>query len=153
MDSSNLWVYQSNKILIENDIKVIENELRKFLPNWKSHGSALDGEGFVYMNRFLILTVSYASGCSIDQSVAFVKSLGLLLNVDFFDRMLFTFENKNSELETIHFSMLDDKIAKKEINENTFFFDTLIKTKQEFETSFKKKVGESWLKSKLELIS
>lgn len=149
MNGSKVWVYQSNRILSEEEKKFIQINLNEFVQNWKSHGSPLEGSGIVYLDRFLILMVNYASGCSIDQSVHFIKSLGNEINVDFFDRMLITYLTKTGDLRTVHLSELEDLYQKNEIDQETYFFDPLVETKEQFETSFKKKIGESWLKSRL----
>lgn len=149
MNDSKVWVYQSNRILSEEEKKFIQINLNEFVQNWKSHGSPLEGSGIVYLDRFLILMVNYASGCSIDQSVHFIKSLGNEINVDFFDRMLITYLTKTGDLRTVHLSELEDLYQKNEIDQETYFFDPLVETKEQFETSFKKKIGESWLKSRL----
>lgn len=149
MNNSKVWVYQSDRILSEEEKKFIQINLNEFVKNWKSHGSPLEGSGIVYLDRFLILMVNYASGCSIDQSVHFIKSLGNEINVDFFDRMLITYLTKTGDLRTVHLSELEDLYQKNEIDQETYFFDPLVETKEQFETSFKKKIGESWLKSRL----
>jgi len=149
MNNSKVWVYQSNRILSEEEKNFVQIQLNEFVQNWKSHGSPLEGSGIVYLDRFIILMVNYASGCSIDQSVHFVKSLGNKINVDFFDRMLITYLNKKGDPRTVHLSEIDDLIQKNEIDKETYFFDASIDTKEQFETSFKKKIGKSWLKSRL----
>jgi hypothetical protein len=149
MNNSKVWVYQSNRILSEEEKKFIQINLNEFVQNWKSHGSPLEGSGMVYLDRFIILMVNYASGCSIDQSVQFIKSLGNEINVDFFDRMLITYLNKKGDPRTVHLSEIEDLFHKNEIDEETYFFDALVNTKEQYETSFKKKIGESWLKSRL----
>lgn len=149
MNNSKVWIYQSNRILSEEEKKFIQINLNEFVQYWKSHGSPLEGSGIVYLDRFLILMVNYASGCSIDQSVHFIKSLGNEINVDFFDRMLITYLTKTGDLRTVHLSELEDLYQKNEIDQETYFFDPLVETKEQFETSFKKKIGESWLKSRL----
>ena len=149
MNNSKVWIYQSNRILSEEEKEFIQNNLNEFVQNWKSHGSPLEGSGFVYLDRFIIIMVNYASGCSIDQSVHFVKSLGNEINVDFFDRMLITYLTKVGDPRTVHLSELEDLFQKNEIDGETYFFDASIDTKEQFETSFKKKIGESWLNSRL----
>ena len=118
MNDSKVWVYQSNRILSEEEKKFIQINLNEFVQNWKSHGSPLEGSGIVYLDRFLILMVNYASGCSIDQSVHFIKSLGNEINVDFFDRMLITYLTKTGDLRTVHLSELEDLYQKNEIDKS-----------------------------------
>lgn len=90
-DNSRVWLYLASRKLDSTELLFAEEQLFKFLQNWKAHGKSLSCNGTILFSQYLILCVNEAdeaaSGCSIDSSVHFIKSLGNELNVDFFNRM------------------------------------------------------------------
>lgn len=110
-DNSRVWIYTSNKELTPQEEELINKRLTAFIPSWASHGNDLFGGGIVLNHRFLVLCVDnskvYASGCSIDTSVRFIKELGQELNIDFFDRMNLIV-HKNDETKSVRLHEMDD---------------------------------------------
>ena len=88
---SKVWLYKSDRELSDVEVTQIEEALARFIPSWSSHGNRVFGGGVVLENRFLVIAVDEAmagaSGCSIDTSVQFVKSVGNQLNIDWFNRL------------------------------------------------------------------
>lgn len=90
-DDSRVWLYLANRKLDATELQFAEEQLSVFLTSWKAHGKQLNCNGLILFSQYLILVVNEevesASGCSIDSSVHFVKSLGNELEVDFFNRL------------------------------------------------------------------
>src|SRR6187401_1503982 len=90
---SRIWIYQANRELTEGEINQVNETTCEFVESWTAHDKDLMASFEIRYNRFLILMVDEksagASGCSIDKSVHFVKSLEKKFNIDFFDRMKF----------------------------------------------------------------
>jgi hypothetical protein len=147
--TARVWVYQSSRALAAEEIASIERALGVFVRQWTSHNAQLRAAGEVRHGRFIILAVDErqagASGCSIDQSVAFMKSLQASLGIDLFDRMCFTYlegdEVRSAGRET--FSAL---FARGDINDSTLVFDTLVDTAGRLQEEFIKPLGQSWHK-------
>ena len=145
--STRVWIYQSNDVLPEGEIPLIKAKIQQFAERWVSHNRQLRAYGDILHNRFLVLMVDEsqagASGCSIDSSVAFVKSLQAEYQVDFFDRMRFSFKQGDKVL-----TLSRDEFAKwyqeGRIGDDTLVFDTLVKDKAAFEAAFEKPLAESW---------
>ena len=95
-EKTKVWIYQSDKPFAAADIPAIRAKIQEFTQNWVSHSNDLKAFGDVYHDRFVVLMVdeasSSASGCSIDESVHFIKKLGQQYNMDMFDRMNFTYK-------------------------------------------------------------
>ena len=106
-ENSKVWVYQSDKLITNEDLSFLNTELKSFVSEWAAHGNQLFGDFNVYKNRFVILCVdesqSSVSGCSIDSSVRVIKELGKTLSIDFFSRMNVYIEY-NEEIKYIHIS-------------------------------------------------
>lgn len=90
-NESRVWLYLANRKLDNTELLFAEEQLSVFLSSWKAHGKNLKCNGAFLFSQYLVLSVDEdiesASGCSIDSSVHFVKSLGAQLNVDFFNRL------------------------------------------------------------------
>lgn len=149
-DEARVWIYQADKFLTEEETVYARRQLHQFMKNWTSHNNELLTYGNIFHRRFLALFVdesmAHTSGCSIDSSVAFVKSLGTELNVDFFDRMNYAyFENvEEKHIKMIAHQDLSDHYNQGKINDDTLFIDNLVKTKGEFLTQWVKPLKESW---------
>ena len=40
-DDARIWIYQSNKLFSNDQIKIIKNRIQDFLNSWTSHGNEL----------------------------------------------------------------------------------------------------------------
>jgi hypothetical protein len=108
-DSSRIWIYSAGRVLTEDESLMAKEKINDFVNAWAAHGKPLSAQGDLLLNRFIVLaadeTVTTASGCSIDSSVHFIKELGNLLRVDFFNRMkLYVLRGK--EIVQIHMADL-----------------------------------------------
>src|SRR5690606_12739531 len=100
-----VWIYQADRFLTDNEVADIDLLLQDFVAQWTAHGSALAGKSRVQYNLFLILEVDEAqtgaSGCSIDKSVHFIKSLEQRFSVGFFDRMKVAFKDGQGKVQLV----------------------------------------------------
>ena len=89
-DNSRVWIYQSSRAFLENEVEEIEIALSTFATNWKSHGAIVKGFGALFFNQFILLmadeTATGVSGCSTDSSVHLIKQLEKQYQVDLFNR-------------------------------------------------------------------
>ena len=146
-DESRVWIYQSNRLLSEEEAKKIQNHLDNFCQQWASHSRQLKAAGKVVNRSFVVLMADEsqagASGCSIDSSVHFVKALQQEFSIDLFDRMNFAFESEN-EVHIANRGTFEELYRSGKIKDTTVVFDTLVKTKKDFDLGFKKPLSESW---------
>ena len=146
---SRIWIYQSNTPIAAAKTPLLEEEIQQFIRQWTAHNQALRAYGEVRDHRFLIFMVDEsqagASGCSIDKSVHFVQYLERTFDLNFFDRMTFTYQ-ENGEIKAATREEFAALFAQGIIHENTLVFDNLVKSKGEFEKNWVKKLGESWHK-------
>lgn len=136
---SKVWVYTANRELSDVEVNLLQTETNTFVNGWSAHGNGLKARGVVLENRFLVLaadeTEVNASGCSIDSSVKFVKSMGTKLNVDFFNR-LFLVIRKGDEFNYVHVSELREYAT-------WDVYNPMITALSEFRTSWRIQVSES----------
>ena len=140
-NDSRVWVYQSNRSFSENEKKLLNESFKDFVSSWATHGSKLVADAIVIEDFFVALAVdentAMASGCSIDSSVKFIKSVGQHLNIDFFNRLKLVVK-KDSETKMISFSDLNQYNDWK-------IYNTLVNTIEQLNTSFLIPVEESEL--------
>lgn len=114
-DNSRIWLYLAERKLDSTELHFVEEKLQEFLITWNAHGKILNCNGAIILSQYLILSVNEeiesASGCSIDSSVRFVKTLEKELNVDFFNRMnVLSIINENETKTSNYFEAINDKI-------------------------------------------
>lgn len=147
--SSKVWVYHASKVIPEEKIPEIKQHISDFVGRWVSHDDALKAYGNIFHNRFLCLfvdeTQAGASGCSIDGSVRFIKNLGVHYDVDFFDRMIFSYID-NNEVFTVKRPELKALYSEGKISDTTLFFDALVKNKEQFISNWLVPLEDSWMK-------
>jgi hypothetical protein len=85
-----------------------------------------------------------ASGCSIDSSVAVIKSIANKYNIDFFNRLNIAF------LEEEETKVLPLNDFKRCVSSEMIVYNNLVKTKGEFEENWKVSIKDSWLSKYLE---
>lgn len=146
-DSTRVWIYQADRPFKSTDVPAVRHAVRQFVKNWISHNRQLRAFGDVYHNRFIVLMVDEsqadASGCSIDKSVYFLKTLQQQYGVDLFDRMRFSYL-EGEQVHTVGREEFERLYQKGEIDDETPVFDTLVNTKEDFDRRFTKALGESW---------
>lgn len=90
-DYSRVWLYLSDRKLEQNEVAFVTEQVNAFTAQWAAHNKQLMAAGVLLFDQYIVLTVNEevesASGCSIDSSVRFIKSLGQQLHVDFFNRL------------------------------------------------------------------
>ena len=94
-----LWFYNIPRELSNDEILKFEELRGQFLPEWNTHGKSNHGDVWLIENRLLMVIgwndFESISGCSIDKSVAFIRSLSALFEVDLMDRMWVYFQKEN----------------------------------------------------------
>lgn len=90
MTDHRTWVFIANRKMIEEESLWVNDELQRFVSNWKTHGAPIDASGFCFEHAAIVIAANEAevkaSGCSIDQINQLVRSLGSTFDIDFFNR-------------------------------------------------------------------
>lgn len=142
-----VWIYQSNKSFDEQQTAIIQKKVENFIQQWQSHGKGVKAWGKLQYNRFIILIADQnheaPSGCSIDSSVAFIKSIATEMGVDMFDRMNFAYKKEGKVLsaDRLNFANLYQSGS---INDQTTVFNNLVNTKADLDQKWELPLAESW---------
>src|SRR5438874_7690519 len=95
-----IWIYNASRKIEALERPAIELRLKDFIERWAAHNKKLNARYDIRYNRFILLSVdeeqAAASGCSIDESVHFLKELEKDFSLPLFDRlsMLYLKEDK-----------------------------------------------------------
>ncbi len=147
-DYARIWVYQTDKKLSEKESELIQTTLNEQISQWAAHGAPLAGAFKILYNRFVIIAAdehqNATSGCSIDASTNWLKSIGTELNINFFDRSIAYLSD--NEIHTVDFLKVKNEIGDGNILPDTITFNNTIITMIDFHQNWKVQASSSWLK-------
>ncbi len=151
---SRIWLYLSSRVFTDEEVNRIDTLLQTFCKGWAAHGSKLYAQGEVLNSCFVMLmvdeTAAGASGCSIDKSVHFIQHLEEQFQTRLFDRFLFAWK-KGDAIKTDHLNNLQQLVDADIIAADTIVFDTLVKTKKDFDELFEIPLAKSWMRNRVKL--
>ena len=149
-DESRVWIYQADRPFEEGDIIHINEDIDTFCKVWTSHNQELRALGGVMHDLFVVLvvdeTMASTSGCSIDKSVAFVKSLEQKYHRRLLERNNVAWLDEKEELHTIPLQELKEAVTNGQMTMTTPVFDNLVATRKEYISRWTVPLGESWMK-------
>jgi len=155
-DNSHVWIYQSNRIFTLSEAIQIEELLKNFADNWKSHGTPVKGYGNLFFGQFIIFmadeTASGVSGCSTDSSVRLIKNIEKDFEVDLFDRQMLAFI-ANERIQLVPLSQVNNFLEEGILTANTLYFNNTILTKKELLKKWIIPVKKSWLAKRVPFLS
>ena len=149
---SRVWVYQCSRLLSLGEALEAEEMLKEFTIQWKSHGTPVKGEAYLFFGQFIVLmadeTATGVSGCSTDSSVRLIKDFEQRFSVNMFERTTLSFVVKD-KVQLLPLSQLKYAAENGFIDADTLYFNNLVQTKQELETKWIIPVKNSWLNSRV----
>ncbi len=148
--NSKIWIYQADRELSQFEQEEINLAFSTYCNQWAAHGHPLKASGKILYDRFLILAVDESanavSGCSIDESVYFVKELSHKMKIDFLNRDLVTFLNsQNNQILTVTIKKAKDMAAQNSIENDLLIFNNFILEKSSLKNGWLIPVKDSWL--------
>ena len=151
---SRTWVYQCNRLFTMQEALDIEDLLKDFTTQWKSHGVPVKGDAYLFFGQFIVLladeTATGVSGCSTDSSVRLIKNIEERFGVNMFDRTTLAFVIKD-KIQLLPMAQLSYAFEQNFISGDTLYFNNLVQTKEELEEKWIIPIKESWLARKLPL--
>lgn len=143
-----VWIYQANRFLDTDAVDKIQSKIDRFIAGWNAHGTSLSAKGYVSDKLFIILEVdeeaAAATGCSIDKSVYFVKSLGEEFDIDFFDRYQVAYIDEQGNLKNAGRSDFEKLVKSGAVTEDTYVFDNTVTDSDKLAEKWKIPFKESW---------
>ena len=150
-DHSRVWVYQANRPLMGTEIEQINSFLKNEMNAWAAHGAPLNASFEIRFNQVVIVAVNEdvneASGCSIDASTRWFKSLGEMLQVDFFDRQIAKIQGE--QISLIPIASIRDFILNANLLDEDYIIPPQTADLRQYRNQWLQTVGQSWLKKYL----
>ena len=149
---SRVWVYQASRLFSMSEAFDIEDMLKEFAAQWKSHGTPVKGAGYLFFGQFIILMADEratgVSGCSTDSSVRLIKDIEQKFTVNMFDRTTLAFVVKD-KIQMLPLSQLQYAADNQFITSDTLYFNNMVLTKEELEKNWIVPVKDSWLAKRI----
>ncbi len=146
--ASKVWIYQSSRVFTPEEAYAIRSSLQQFAMQWTAHNRQLKAEGQLLFDRVIVLVVDEtqagASGCSIDTSVHFIRSLETQYQVQLFDRMIVNYY-KDAQWRTTSLPQLSELFAAHTINQDTIVLDPLSANLKALQEHGLVALGDSWM--------
>lgn len=146
---SRIWIYQAERKLTSDEMAKAVERGQTFVESWKAHGKQLKASFHIEHDLFVILKVNEqaqeATGCSIDESVHFMKELGNELSVDFFNRTRVAYI-KDDQVHVCSPAEFQALFARGEVAENTMVFNNAITNSADLENNWLVPLASSWQK-------
>ncbi|MCB0768197.1 MAG: hypothetical protein KDB95_13390 [Flavobacteriales bacterium] len=147
-DHARVWVYKTARDLSQAEQNLVRDRGAVFTGTWAAHGDPLDAAVDILHNRFVVVAVdeeqALASGCSIDKSVGFIKSLEHDLNLMLTDRMILVYEGPNG-ITSCRLQALPELLKEGSITADTVVYDDLVPTLGDLRTRFAMPLRATWL--------
>ncbi len=147
-DSARIWVYQASRLLSSQEMTLISANLTQSCQNWEAHGAPLQASYEIRYNQVITIAVNEnlnaASGCSIDASTRWFKSLGESLQVDFFSRDVAVIRDERIQL--IPLGQLKSAVSSGDLQASDKIITPLLQTLGEYRSQATSLVADSYLK-------
>lgn len=124
--NAKVWLYPCSTTLSNELVESIQKDIECFVEEWLSHKRIVKGSGSVIANRIIVLAADEqevdVSGCSIDSSVRFIKSIEEKYQIQCFDRTQMIYL-KDGVAHSIDFRNIAKAIEAGELNDDTLVFN------------------------------
>ena len=142
-DGSRVFVFPSSRKFYEQEMKGLEESLRDFCASF----SNLDMGYKIAYGRFIIFFISAERPLTLednDRLIEFVQRLESGMDLVLLDRMNVCYKQGEfvQRKEVPEFKKM---IRNRSVSPTTIVFDNTVGTKAEFESSWERPAGESWL--------
>ena len=147
-DYARIWIYQADRPFTPEEKKIIGEWSESFLTEWTAHGNALKAGSAIFHDHFLVIAVNEkvngVSGCSIDASLHFIRSVEAQLDISLTDRSKIAWM-ADEEVRITDLKSLKDEIAYRRITPDTLIFNNLVQTKGALSNQWLIPAGDSWM--------
>lgn len=145
---SRVWVYQSSRRLSDQEVAEIEKMGEPFIRDWNTHGTKMTAAFRVLHNTFVVLAVDEkytpASGCSIDSSVRFLRTIEERFEIGLFDRMNIAYRDNNNAVQVETMSEFEESIKEGRVTPETVVFDNMVDTVEKLNSAWEVSASDSW---------
>ena len=147
-DDARIWVYQANRKFTQGEQAALLPKTREFLQTWEAHGRSLYCSVTLRYDQFIILAVEdkvqNPTGCAVDASVQFIRTLEQACEVTLLDRTHIAFKD-DTRIFLIQLDKLPHAVKHGTILRDMLTFDNTITKKRELTHKWLVRVQDTWL--------
>lgn len=137
--NAKVWLYPCAENLSLDVKDAILKDIQSFVEEWLSHKRIVKGSGGILVDRIIYLSADEddvdVSGCSIDSSVRFIKSLEEKYQIQCFDRSQMIFQN-NDQVDSIDFRKIGESLENGILHEQTKVFNIQANTVEQLQNAW-----------------
>ena len=146
-DDARIWVYQSNREFVADEVSIIKQELEFFVNDWTRHGDDLKASFDIKYNHFIILAVDESfnkvSGCSIDASTHVFKKFEKEFQVELLNKMNTAFKD-GDHINVVTLADFQKYVQDERIQPQTLVFNNMVQKKAELDQLWEVPANRSW---------
>jgi hypothetical protein len=143
---SRIWIYQSNRPFIDEELSQIKIIIEPFLGHWQRHGQDLKASYKVIYNQFIVISVdenNEVSGCSIDASMHIMQQIEQQFKVDLTDKLQVAFKNGDN-INTVSLTDFKKYIGLNKITSGTVVFNNMVDSIEGLKNNWEVPAKQSW---------
>lgn len=147
-NQSKVWIYQSTTAFTTDEKEMIDKQLHQFVSNWQSHGDEVKGFYKIIKDHFIVMIAddtTSVSGCSIDSSVAVIRTIESQLGRSLLDKSLIAYEDADA-IKMIALPEIPKAVEDKSITPDTIIYNNSISTLEQLDQNWKVAAKDSWMK-------
>jgi hypothetical protein len=146
--NARFWMFTSNRLLTQEEIASLNNELSLFVQKWTAHKQDLNASYSLIDDAILVVGVDEsqtgASGCSIDSMTKEITRLAQQMNIDWLNR--FSIVIKSSEgIMAANANSLKELFLAGKVNGQTLVSNSLLTSIDELQTSLYLPIKDTWM--------
>jgi hypothetical protein len=147
-DDARLWIYAFESPLTGEQKRIVDDRLRTFMDEWRSHNVDVDGAYTILEDRFVILSGAShegISGCSIDSSVNNFKYFRDYHGLDALTRDLIHYRDGDGRIRTVNRDAFQTEVDAGRCGSDTTVFDITLQTLGDLRAGrFEMPLSKSW---------
>jgi hypothetical protein len=156
--SSRLWVFAADREIAGAEKEMLMREMQGFVNSWTAHQASLEASCDLKYDRFLLISVNEnmagASGCSIDEMMRRIRTLGETYGVEFLGMPRVQYRTQGGGIRSVSREEFAKLAQVKEVSSHTTVFDNSITSLGDLATGkWELPAGSSWHARAFELSS
>jgi hypothetical protein len=148
-DTDTVWIYQASRRLNEAEQGELQASGHEFCSSWATHGKPLDAAVFLIADLFVIVKVNSAlmaaSGCSIDKSLQWIRTMEQQFGITLLDRMQVAWVNERGNIERASLNDAKAAFAGGTLTAGCKVFNHSLSSGVDLKTKWLDPLPESWL--------
>lgn len=148
------WIYSLETEVSDTHASQLRIDFDKFVQQWKSHGTPVDGLIRLFYNRFVVIqsdpAVSRPSGCSIDSLKRGIAQILKQHNLSWLEAAYVFYRDANGQIQHMHYQHISSKVSSGELHAETIVFDHSLSQSDDM-SKWEVPMNQTWLKRYLRI--